>query len=129
VAWAALVLGVLGAAVLGRWLAHLEARDEDAQRDSGTTAMGDTAAAAASVAPSDSSPTPEPGLSMEVPGKPLPGQKHSPCDPRWEVVINGGCWFFHATVKPPCGTGEYEWQGGCYFPARLSQRPNSSKQP
>jgi hypothetical protein len=131
----ALVLGLLSVLALV-WRLELApseplAQGHNAQREDGDpVSMGDAALAAASSAePSTGAPSPEPSFSMKMPDKPLPRQKLPPCDSRWEVALNGGCWFPLTTMKPPCGPGEYEWQGGCYFPARPGERPTTSQPP
>jgi len=144
VAWAALVLGMLSAGVLG-WMLHLEwapaappAREREvAQRetpvaggtpDAGTVGTGDTALAAASSTPSEAAAEMA-GVRQALPTKPFDGQKRPPCHPRWEVQINGGCWFSNARMKPPCGEREYEWQDACYAPVWIAGRPPTADEP
>jgi len=140
VAGAVLVFGLLGATWLGQIRkvepeptasdergARVETRTEDTQRDGGTVGMGDTALAAAPAASSEV-PISEPGVRVDMPSKPRPDQKRPPCNPRWEVELNGGCWF-KQTAKAPCGAGEYEWEERCYLPVRDPERPSTSEQP
>ncbi len=67
-------------------------------------------------------------VSLKVPDTPLKGQKRPPCDQRWEVEINKGCWGPSA-VPSPCPRGWYEWNGSCYLPVMTDQRPPTSKDP
>jgi hypothetical protein len=120
-AGAALVLGVLCASLLGqqgsvkRGAAQGETSDGATEGD-GTTVGTDFAA------PSESS------VGVDTPTKPLPKQKRPPCDPRWEVEFDGGCWF-KQTVKAPCRAGEHAREGRCYLPVQDQERPTTSKQP
>jgi predicted Ser/Thr protein kinase len=68
-------------------------------------------------------------VSQQIPQKPLPGQQRTPCRRKGEVPINGGCWVLLANVEPPCGEGEYEWQGACYRAVDVRSRTPTSKQP
>ncbi len=92
-----------------------EGRDggvEGGSADAGSTAL-------ASVSPaSEGTPNTPPVLSAAVPGKPLKGQKQSPCDPR-HIEINGGCWV-KTFVPSPCQRDWYEWNGYCYSPVMTS---------
>jgi hypothetical protein len=146
VAGAVLVLAVLAAGALGRVrqsapepsarplpgsaaAQHPEAPGEKEKRDAGKVGMGDDALSAASAEPSSGASTERPGVGVNMPPKPLPGQKLPPCDPRYAVKLHGGCWYPHPTVSPPCGKGEYERQGACYFPVWTSARPKTSEPP
>jgi serine/threonine protein kinase len=144
VALAAWVLGVLGAGVLGwmlrfdgkpsalpalpRKVAHVEAPETGGAPDAGTVGMGDDALASASAASPGVVPR-QPGVRLQLPKEPLDGQKRPPCHPRWEAQINGGCWISYTTMKPPCGSREYEWKEGCYLPVWVADRPPTSDQP
>jgi predicted Ser/Thr protein kinase len=67
-------------------------------------------------------------LGRDMPKKPLPGQRQSPCG-KYEIEINGGCWARPPDAVPPCGPGFYTWQNGCYAPTYDSQRPPTADQP
>ena len=68
------------------------------------------------------------GLSAEKVKKPLPWQARPPCKQRGSVEINGGCWWGRPENKPPCGDGEYEWEGRCYHPTPAPTPPATSEQ-
>lgn len=68
------------------------------------------------------------GLGLDMPKKPLPGQRQRPCEPP-EVEINDGCWWFVGNAKPPCGKRAYAWKGACYSPSIELPRPPTSDQP
>ena len=57
-------------------------------------------------------------VTHKVPDKPLPGQKRPPCNNRYAVVLNDGCWWEGEGElgDPPCETGTYEHNGRCYVP-------------
>ncbi|MDY7230758.1 serine/threonine protein kinase [Hyalangium rubrum] len=73
------------------------------------------------------------GISLDVPPKPLPGQRRpdstGQCRRRGEMTINDGCWVQVAGVSPPCDEGQYEWMGRCYSPVYAPLRQPTSKQP
>jgi len=131
VALAVSVLGVLGAAVLGQVLRSdggSSTPETGGAPDAGTVGMGDAALASAAPAAPGAS-TEQPGVRLRVPKEPLDGQKRPPCHSRWEVQLNGGCWFSNVGMKPPCGPREYEWQERCYLPVWAADRPPTSDQP
>jgi serine/threonine protein kinase len=66
-------------------------------------------------------------VALEMPPKPLDGQRRAPCRFRGDMEINGGCWIRKADVPAPCGIDGYEWQGMCYEPAMERSRPKTSK--
>ncbi|ADO72246.1 serine/threonine protein kinase [Stigmatella aurantiaca] len=70
-----------------------------------------------------------PGLFLDMPKAPLPGQRRTPCKPRFEVEIRGSCWIPHGDFKPPCGEETYEWQGRCFAPSYSPLRPYTSEEP
>jgi serine/threonine protein kinase len=95
--------------------------------DAGTKGLGDDAVTTRAEA--SEAPITQKSVSQEIPKQPLPGQRRPPCQRRWEVVINGGCWKLLAGSEPPCGEGEYEWQGGCYVAAQERTRQPTSTNP
>jgi serine/threonine protein kinase len=95
--------------------------------DAGTRGLGEDALATRVETPEV--PIMVEGVSEPIPDNPLSGQRRPPCQRRWEVVINGGCWKLLAGSSPPCGHGEYEWQGGCYDPALERARAPTSEDP
>jgi serine/threonine protein kinase len=107
-------------------MAQLEEPDAEWAPDAGTRGLGDDSLIARVDSP-DVPAGPEP-ISRDIPRQPLPGQQRSPCQRKGEVTINGGCWVLQADVEPPCGEGEYEWQGACYRPVGIQSRPPTSKQ-
>ncbi len=133
-----LVVAVMSLAVIGPCLAsksssespevtQAEVPQEWMAPDAGTKGLGDKAVTARVEA--SEAPITLKSVSQEIPKQPLPGQRRPPCQRRWEVVINGGCWKLLAGSEPPCGEGEYEWQGGCYDPALSRTRAPTSTNP
>ncbi|WP_224240660.1 serine/threonine-protein kinase [Hyalangium gracile] len=97
---------------------------EEGSADAGTSLATEL------LAVSVSEELPEPGwqgLGEEVPKDPLPGQARPPCKQRGAVVINKGCWGRPEVSTPPCGEGEYEWEGRCYRPLLGLPRPATSQ--
>jgi hypothetical protein len=68
------------------------------------------------------------GVFLDLPKKPLPGQRRPPCG-KYESEISGGCWAFLSHAAPPCGPGIYEWKKGCYVPTFETPRPSASDPP
>lgn len=69
-----------------------------------------------------------PGMGLEMPKKPLPGQRRPPClKPMLE--INGGCWTGPTDEAPPCGALSYEWNKRCYAPIMGAWQPSTSDPP
>jgi serine/threonine protein kinase len=108
-------------------MVQAEEPDTEWAPDAGTRGLGDDSLTARVDSPEMPS-GPEP-ISRDIPPQPRPGQQRPPCKRKGEVPINGGCWVLQANVEPPCGDGEYEWQGACYRPASARSRPPTSKQP
>jgi hypothetical protein len=132
------VVAVMSLAVIGPCLAsksspespevtQAEVPQEGMAPDGGTKGLGDDAVTAR--VETSEVPITLKSVSQEIPKQPLPGQRRPPCQRRWEVVINGGCWKLLAGSEPPCGEGEYEWQGGCYDPALTRTRAPTSTNP
>jgi predicted Ser/Thr protein kinase len=75
----------------------------------------------------------EPGLTLEVPKNPLPGQRltdgSGKCRYEGEVAINGSCWILVGGVKPPCPEIWYEWKEACYAPSFRTSKPPASEDP
>lgn len=93
-------------------------------KDAGTSELADTAISArADVEVGESRPG---GVALEMPKKPLPGQRRPPCKYP-AVAINSGCWGRISDAKPPCGDESYEWENGCYWPAWLTARPPTAE--
>jgi hypothetical protein len=68
------------------------------------------------------------GIYLDLPKKPLPGQRRPPCG-KYGIVINSGCWVRPGSAPPPCGPLFYEWQNGCYAPMLDASLPPTSEQP
>jgi len=108
-------------------VAHSEEQEDQSAPDGGTRALGEDALTARVEAPA--SPVTLNAVSQKMPQQPLPRQRRPPCQNRWEVVINGGCWGHIAGSTPPCSDGNYEWQGTCYNPSLGPPRPPTSEDP
>jgi hypothetical protein len=65
------------------------------------------------------------GIRMDIPPKPLNGQRRAPC-PKGDVEIRGGCWAKLETQAPDCQKYAYEWNGGCYVPVFPAPVPATS---
>ncbi|MDY7230757.1 serine/threonine-protein kinase [Hyalangium rubrum] len=74
-----------------------------------------------------------PGLTLDIPRGPLPGQRRpdmtGKCRRQREIAINGGCWVELANEKPPCEEDGYAWGGACYYPVVDSPRQPLSDNP
>jgi hypothetical protein len=70
----------------------------------------------------------QPGLALQMPKEPFPGQLRAPCTADYEDAIRGGCWV-GLRKKPPCGKNSYEWDGVCYWPSFPPKRPDTSGKP
>ncbi|MDC0710706.1 serine/threonine-protein kinase [Stigmatella sp. ncwal1] len=128
-----LAMGALVYLVLGAWWlkdgpVHPVERVQDAQsgeqRDAGTVGLGEEEILSS---PALMGPN-EPGsgaIGLEMPKKPLPGQRRSPCE-KPMVEINEGCWGRWSDVAPPCGANSYEWKKRCYLPILEGSRPATS---
>lgn len=92
--------------------------------DAGTSELADTALSARAMV--DMGGSRPGGVALEMPKKPLPGQRQPPCKYP-AVAINGGCWGRFADAKPPCGDEAYEWGDGCYWPMWTTGRPPTSE--
>jgi hypothetical protein len=101
------------------------AQEVRAEHQEDTAALADAALAARENAQKPESK--RSGLSRDV-GKPLPGQRRSPCA-KHETEIQGGCWIRLAAATPPCGDGYYAWKNGCYWPVIPQRPPATSEQP
>ncbi|HEX8699396.1 MAG TPA: AarF/UbiB family protein, partial [Myxococcaceae bacterium] len=97
--------------------------------DGGTDGMGEEAMA--SVSPAEGPPISGSGVTRQVPDEPLPGQKRPPCNHRGALVINGGCWgLLEGSGKPPCASGDYEYERRCYTPLFINaERVPTSEDP
>ncbi|SEU35153.1 Serine/threonine protein kinase [Stigmatella erecta] len=96
------------------------------QRDGGTVGLGEEVL---------SSPAPvrllEPGVGgmlLDIPKKPLPGQRLPPCV-KYTVELNGACWVPVRDAVPPCSASMYEWKKACYLPHVDPGRPSTSDAP
>ncbi|MFP2928269.1 serine/threonine protein kinase [Pyxidicoccus sp. 3LG] len=97
-------------------------------KDGGTVAVGDSALT------SPVAPTPAPSawrtIALEMPPKPLPGQKRPDadgrCPGRLQVIIHGGCWLRVVADKKECDADAYAYKGACYLPVFHPSRPPTS---
>ena len=98
-------------------------------RDGGTAAVGDSALTA------PEAPAPPPSewsaIALEVPPKPLPGQRrpdaNGRCPGKSHVPIHGGCWIKAAGDLEDCDEGTYLYKGACYVPVFPPPRPPISR--
>ncbi|NPC81467.1 serine/threonine protein kinase [Pyxidicoccus fallax] len=107
---------------------ELAANSEEA-KDGGTVAVGDSALTALEPAPQ--APSAWSTVALDVPPKPLPGQRrpdaNGRCPGRTHVPINGGCWKKVAADPKDCDEeGSYWHKGACYMPVFPPPRPPTS---
>jgi eukaryotic-like serine/threonine-protein kinase len=96
------------------------------QRDGGTVGLGEAVLSSPSLVRPH-----EPGMGgvgLDIPQKPLPGQRHPPCE-KYTVEINRGCWAQVGGAVPPCSTNMYEWKKACYLPHIVPGRTSTSDVP
>ncbi|WP_338050655.1 serine/threonine-protein kinase [Pyxidicoccus caerfyrddinensis] len=98
-------------------------------KDGGTVAVGDSALTApVALSPALSA---WPSIALEVPPKPLPGQRRPDasgrCPSRLQVPINGGCWHRVVADTKECDTDSYAYKGACYVPVFLPTRVPTSR--
>jgi hypothetical protein len=93
--------------------------------DGGTSGVGEEMLTAPSVEPVPRSSWGS--VAKGLPKEPLPGQRRPPCELRGDIELRGGCWDVHASMKPPCGAGYYEWDESCYQPSMEPQRQPTSE--
>lgn len=91
--------------------------------DAGTAGLGDNSLTSA-VSPTLSMPHVA-GIRLNMPPQPLKGQRVPPCG-KGEFEIRGGCWDKLEAKPPECEDYAYVWQGGCYKPTVLPERPSTS---
>ncbi|MDY7231781.1 serine/threonine-protein kinase [Hyalangium rubrum] len=95
---------------------------DDGKEDGGAVGLGDaTLSTPASVAAHERARR---DIALELPKKPLPGQRRPPCK-KPTVEIHGGCWG-PIDEAPPCGDQAYAWKDRCYWPFMGPQPPATS---
>jgi serine/threonine-protein kinase len=118
---------------VGLWNAEDSARGPVALRvaatDGGTVAVGDSALRAPE-APVQA-PSAWSTVAVEVPPKPLPGQRRTDangrCPGKQQVPIHGGCWSKLNVDAKECDAEDgYVHQGVCYTPALRRPSPSTS---
>lgn len=99
--------------------------------DGGTSGLVDAAVeeTMASIEGASGLGVPGTWIAMEMPKKPLPGQRRPPCAPRMEIAIRGGCWVKVADEVAPCGDNAFDYEGACYMPSFTLPRPSTSEPP
>ncbi|WP_307734625.1 serine/threonine protein kinase [Pyxidicoccus parkwayensis] len=108
--------------------AHASAAEDS--KDGGTVAVGDTALTAQT--PFARAPSAWSTISVDIPPKPLPGQKRADaagrCPGRAMIPINGGCWTKLAVGLKDCDASYnyYVYKDACYGPVFLPARPPTS---
>ncbi len=92
------------------------------RNEGGTVALGDTVPQVfQSIA---AQPASSKGLPLEMPKRPITGQRLPPCDRDVEVEIEltpgkkdtRSCWVELKVPAEKCRTRAYEYKGGCYLP-------------
>ncbi|ADO75077.1 serine/threonine-protein kinase [Stigmatella aurantiaca] len=126
-AMVALVYLVLGAWWMRHWpvqpIEMAQDAQTDGQRDAGTVGLGGEVLSSPALRGPN---VPGAGaIGLEMPKKPLPGQRRSPCE-KPMVEINEGCWGRWGDAMPPCGANSYEWKKRCYLPILDGSRPATS---
>jgi eukaryotic-like serine/threonine-protein kinase len=96
------------------------------QRDGGTVGLGEEVLSGS--APARLLEPGRGGMLLDIPEKPLPGQRLPPCE-KYMVEINGACWVPVRDAVPPCSASTYEWKKGCYAPHVDPRRPSTSDAP
>jgi hypothetical protein len=74
------------------------------------------------------SPASSVGVGLELPHRPLPGQRRPPCRTP-EVELHGGCWLEIKAADWECSEVGYSWKLGCYVPSSLQPRSPTSDEP
>jgi hypothetical protein len=97
--------------------------------EAGTRGLGESTQSPQNVSQESPAVAEARAVALEMPPKPLDGQRRAPCRFRGDVEIHGGCWIRKADVPAPCGIDGYEWQSMCYEPAMERARPKTSKDP
>ncbi len=77
------------------------------------------------------------GLGLDMPKKPLPGQRLPPCREGFEVEIEltegkkdtRSCWIKGSMSASACKASGYEYRGGCYAPSYPPPKLPQSEQP
>jgi serine/threonine-protein kinase len=124
----------LGAAGMLRAPPGVETLEERASRseemkDGGTVAVGDAALTAP--VPLARAPSSWSTLSVDLPPRPLPGQRRPDasgrCPSKKHFPINGGCWNKLNVDLEECeADGYFIYKGGCYVPVLAPVRPHTS---
>jgi hypothetical protein len=129
-AWAAALLMLVGVSAWWMSSGHKPAVPAVARADvleAGTRGLGEGAQVPQGGSQESPAVAETRAVALEMPPKPLDGQRRRPCQFRGDVEIHGGCWIRKADVPAPCGIDGYEWQGMCYEPAMERSRPKTSK--
>jgi serine/threonine-protein kinase len=98
-------------------------------KDGGTVAVGDSVLTAP--VPPPQAPSSGSTLSVDLPPRPLPGQKrpdaNGRCPNKLQVSIHGGCWNkLNVDLNDCQGEGYYVYKGVCYVPVIPPARPPTS---
>ncbi|WP_224245477.1 serine/threonine protein kinase [Hyalangium gracile] len=110
-------------------LARAEPVRDEAAPDAGTRGLGDATPTARVAAEGLPAGLEVRVIAMDLPEKPIPGQRRAPCRGHEQVEINGGCWHLLTNTFPPCGEDAYEWKRACYYPILERAKPRTSKKP
>jgi serine/threonine protein kinase len=94
-----------------------EAEVDEGMEDGGSSGVGPGAAELARVS-SALSPSSTVGVGLDLPHRPLPGQRRPPCRPP-ELEIRGGCWLKIEASTWECTEVGYSWKLGCFVPSTL----------
>jgi len=123
------VAGVEIGARTERWSSEEQAVGLGKGRDAGTVAMGESVMAVS--ATPIHGPVVWPGISVDMPKRPFPGQTrpdaNGQCTRKVQVAINGGCWWkLEGEDKKDCGADAYLYKGVCYEPVFRRPPPSMS---
>jgi serine/threonine-protein kinase len=96
--------------------------------DAGTVGVGDAVRTAS--APTPQAPSAWPGIGVDLPARPFPGQTrpdaNGRCPDNKQAAINGGCWWKLEGTAKDCSGQSFVYQGKCYGPAFPPPRPPTS---
>lgn len=110
-------------------LADAHVSEQPGTKDGGTVAVGDSALTAP--ASSNAPPSALAAIALDVPPKPVPGQRrtdsHGRCLIKGQIPIQGYCWLKLALDRKGCEENGYLFKDdACYAPVFQAARPATS---